>query len=168
MPIASAGFYSAERVRPRRDPVAARPLAGAGSHLCLTRMPPRLRHRSALVRRRTLYSTTPSRLPVWLRKRSTRRERLPSRGNHEPPASSGNGARHHASHPAGTASDTDVDASDVLDAPLPALLKGYVRLGAVACGEPCRDPDFEVADVLMLLDMRSLNPSYARHFLERI
>ncbi|MFP4602829.1 MAG: GNAT family N-acetyltransferase [Halochromatium sp.] len=59
-------------------------------------------------------------------------------------------------------------ADAVLDAPLPALLKGYVRLGAVACGEPCRDPDFEVADILMLLDMRMLNPSYARHFLERI
>lgn len=58
-------------------------------------------------------------------------------------------------------------ADEVLDAPLPALLKGYVRLGAVACGEPCRDPDFEVADILMLLDMRSVNPSYARHFLER-
>jgi putative hemolysin len=63
---------------------------------------------------------------------------------------------------------TRVGVSSVLDAPLPALLKGYVRLGALACGEPCRDPDFEVADVLMLLDMRSLNPAYARHFLERI
>lgn len=59
-------------------------------------------------------------------------------------------------------------ADDVLDAPLPALLKGYVRLGALACGEPCRDPDFEVGDILMLLDLCSLNPSYARHFLERI
>lgn len=56
---------------------------------------------------------------------------------------------------------------DVLEAPLPALLKGYVRLGALACGEPCRDPDFEVADVLMLLDIHSLSPSYARHFLDR-
>lgn len=55
----------------------------------------------------------------------------------------------------------------VLDAPLPTLLKAYVRLGALACGEPCRDPDFEVADVLMLLDVAALNPSYARHFLER-
>lgn len=62
---------------------------------------------------------------------------------------------------------TAQSADDVLDAPLPALLKGYVRLGALACGEPCRDPDFEVGDILMLLDMRSLNPSYARHFLER-
>lgn len=57
---------------------------------------------------------------------------------------------------------------DVLDAPLPALLKGYVRLGALACGEPCRDPDFEVGDILMLLSMRDVNPSYARHFLERV
>jgi putative hemolysin len=58
-------------------------------------------------------------------------------------------------------------ADHVLDAPLPALLKGYVRLGALACGEPCRDPDFNVGDILMLLDMRALNPSYARHFLNR-
>jgi putative hemolysin len=42
-----------------------------------------------------------------------------------------------------------------------------VRLGAKVCGEACRDPDFQVADVLMLLRMEDLNPSYARHFLER-
>lgn len=57
---------------------------------------------------------------------------------------------------------------DVLDAPLPALLKAYIRLGAKACGEPCRDPDFGVADVLMLLDVKDLNPTYSRHFLERV
>lgn len=56
---------------------------------------------------------------------------------------------------------------DILDAPLPALLRAYVRLGAKVCGEPCRDPDFEVADVLMLLDIDELNPTYSRHFLER-
>ncbi|MGB5733354.1 MAG: GNAT family N-acyltransferase [Thiohalocapsa sp.] len=57
---------------------------------------------------------------------------------------------------------------NMLDAPLPALLKAYVRLGAKACGEPCRDPNFEVGDVLMLLDVNQLNPAYARHFLERV
>lgn len=57
---------------------------------------------------------------------------------------------------------------DVLDAPLPPLLKAYVRLGAKACGEPCIDRDFGVADVLMLLDVDELNPSYSRHFLERV
>ena len=56
----------------------------------------------------------------------------------------------------------------VLDAPLPALLKAYVRLGAKACGEACRDPEFQVGDVLMLLDVNQLNPAYARHFLERV
>lgn len=56
---------------------------------------------------------------------------------------------------------------DVLDAPLPALVKAYVRLGAKACGEPCRDPDFRVADVLMLLNLDELEPAYFRHFLER-
>lgn len=58
-------------------------------------------------------------------------------------------------------------ARHVLDAPLPPLLKAYVRLGARACGEPCRDPDFQVADVLMLLDVNELDPSYARHFFNR-
>lgn len=54
-----------------------------------------------------------------------------------------------------------------LTAPMPPLLKAYVRLGARACGEPCWDPDFKVADVLMLLDVDELNPAYSRHFLDR-
>ncbi len=54
-----------------------------------------------------------------------------------------------------------------LSAPMPPLLKAYVRLGARACGEPCWDPDFNVADVLMLLDVDDLNPSYSRHFMGR-
>lgn len=54
-----------------------------------------------------------------------------------------------------------------VSAPLPPLLKAYVRLGARACGEPCWDPDFNVADVLMLLDVKQLNPSYSRHFMDR-
>lgn len=57
---------------------------------------------------------------------------------------------------------------DGVDAPLPALLRAYVRLGAKACGEPCRDADFQVADVLMLLNVDELNPAYSRHFLERV
>jgi putative hemolysin len=58
-------------------------------------------------------------------------------------------------------------ADAVLDAPLPPLLKAYLRLGARAAGEPCRDLDFGVADVLVLLQVADLNPTYARHFLER-
>jgi hypothetical protein len=48
------------------------------------------------------------------------------------------------------------------------LVKAYLRLGARACGEPCRDPDFGVADVLILLRVADLNPVYARHFIERL
>lgn len=54
-----------------------------------------------------------------------------------------------------------------ISAPMPPLLKAYVRIGARACGEPCWDPDFNVADVLMLLDVDELNPSYSRHFMDR-
>ena len=39
-----------------------------------------------------------------------------------------------------------------------------MRLGARVCGEPCLDPDFGVADLLMLLDVNDLSPSYERHF----
>ena len=48
---------------------------------------------------------------------------------------------------------------------MPPLLRTYVNLGAKACGEPCWDPDFDVADVFMLLDLKQLNPRFARHFL---
>ncbi len=48
---------------------------------------------------------------------------------------------------------------------MPPLLRTYVNLGAKACGEPCWDPDFGVADIFMLLDLRQLNPRFARHFL---
>jgi putative hemolysin len=50
-------------------------------------------------------------------------------------------------------------------ASLPPLVKGYVRLGAMVCGEPAWDPDFNTADLLMLLPMAQLNRSYARRLL---
>lgn len=51
------------------------------------------------------------------------------------------------------------------DAPLPALIKGYVRLGSFICGAPAWDPDFNTADLLMLLPLARIEPRYARHFL---
>ncbi|MBK1641397.1 hemolysin [Chromatium okenii] len=56
---------------------------------------------------------------------------------------------------------------DNLDAPLPPLLRTYLRLGAKVCGEPCRDADFGVADVLIVLNVDEINPAYSRHFLNR-
>lgn len=50
-------------------------------------------------------------------------------------------------------------------AELPALLRGYLRLGAWVCGEPAHDPDFGVADLYVLLSMRRVDPRYLRHFL---
>ncbi|MEG3627947.1 GNAT family N-acetyltransferase [Streptomyces poriticola] len=53
-------------------------------------------------------------------------------------------------------------------ADLPALLRGYLRLGAWVCGEPAHDPDFGVADLYVLLPMRRVNPRYLRHFLSLV
>jgi putative hemolysin len=50
-------------------------------------------------------------------------------------------------------------------AALPPLIKGYIRLGAMVCGEPAWDPDFNTADLLMLLPMAQLNRSYARRLI---
>ena len=47
---------------------------------------------------------------------------------------------------------------------LPPLIKGYIRSGGMICGEPAWDPDFNSADLLMLLPMAQLNRSYARRF----
>ncbi|WP_082526347.1 GNAT family N-acetyltransferase [Kitasatospora sp. MBT63] len=49
--------------------------------------------------------------------------------------------------------------------PVPALLRGYLRLGAWVCGEPAYDPDFGVADLYVLLSLERTDPRYLRHFL---
>ncbi|NEC22865.1 GNAT family N-acetyltransferase [Streptomyces parvus] len=50
-------------------------------------------------------------------------------------------------------------------ADLPPLLRGYLRLGAQICGAPAYDPDFNVADLYVLLSLRRTDPRYLRHFL---
>ena len=59
------------------------------------------------------------------------------------------------------------DARSTQPARMPPLLKAYVSLGARACGEPYWDPDFNCADVFMLLNLPDLHPRYARRFLGR-
>ena len=49
--------------------------------------------------------------------------------------------------------------------PPPALLRGYLRLGAWVCGEPAHDPQFNVADFYVLFSMDRLDARYRRHFL---
>ncbi|MFN2496337.1 MAG: GNAT family N-acetyltransferase [Pseudonocardiaceae bacterium] len=48
---------------------------------------------------------------------------------------------------------------------LPPLLRGYLRLGAWVRGPPAHDPDFGVADFLVLLSLSRVEPRYLRHFL---
>ncbi|MCB6183403.1 GNAT family N-acetyltransferase [Leeia sp. TBRC 13508] len=49
---------------------------------------------------------------------------------------------------------------------VPPLIKGYMRAGAMICGEPAWDPDFNTADLPLLLPMSRLSPRYAKHFLQ--
>jgi putative hemolysin len=49
---------------------------------------------------------------------------------------------------------------------VPPLIKGYLRVGAWVCGEPAWDPDFNTADLLLLLPMSRMNPRYLRHFVK--
>lgn len=52
-----------------------------------------------------------------------------------------------------------------LPAELPPLIKGYLRAGAYVCGDPAWDPDFNTADLLMLMPMSRLDGRYAKHFI---
>ena len=53
-----------------------------------------------------------------------------------------------------------------LDAPVPPLIKGYLRLGAYICGEPAWDAEFNTADLFILLPISRLSERYAKHFLK--
>lgn len=52
-----------------------------------------------------------------------------------------------------------------LDVTIPPLIKGYLRLGGYIGGEPAWDPDFNTADLFILLPLARLNPRYAKHFM---
>jgi putative hemolysin len=51
-----------------------------------------------------------------------------------------------------------------LDVEPPALIKGYLRLGAKVLGPPAWDPDFNSADLPMLMRIADLPPRYRKHF----
>jgi putative hemolysin len=52
-----------------------------------------------------------------------------------------------------------------LDVEPPALIKGYLRLGAKVLGAPAWDPDVNTADLPMLMRIDDLPPRYRKHFL---
>lgn len=47
---------------------------------------------------------------------------------------------------------------------VPPLLRGYLKAGAWICGAPAWDPDFNTADLPLLLPMARMSPRYAQHF----
>lgn len=51
-----------------------------------------------------------------------------------------------------------------LPARMPALIKGYLKVGARICGEPAWDPDFNTADFPVFLDVDAMDERYRRHF----
>lgn len=51
-----------------------------------------------------------------------------------------------------------------LDIEPPALIKGYLRLGAKVLGAPAWDPDFNTADLPMLMRTADLPSRYRKHF----
>ena len=55
-----------------------------------------------------------------------------------------------------------LDAS--LDVEPPALIKGYLRLGAKVLGAPAWDPDFNSADLPMMMRIADLPSRYRKHF----
>jgi putative hemolysin len=50
-------------------------------------------------------------------------------------------------------------------AEVPPLIKGYLRAGAWICGEPAWDPDFNTADLPILMPMVKVAGRYAKHYL---
>ena len=54
---------------------------------------------------------------------------------------------------------------ETLDIELPPLIKGYLRMGTKVLGPPAWDPDFNTADLPMLMNIADLPRRYRKHFL---
>jgi putative hemolysin len=48
---------------------------------------------------------------------------------------------------------------------IPPLLKAYFRFGAVVCGEPFWDEDFNCMDLFVLLPLDRLQERYSKHYM---
>lgn len=55
-------------------------------------------------------------------------------------------------------------ASGGVDGEVPALMRGYLRMGAWIGGDPARDDDFGTADFFMILPLDRMAGRYARHY----
>lgn len=59
-----------------------------------------------------------------------------------------------------------VEAPEGESASVPPLLKAYLRMGCKIGGEACWDPEFNCADVFVILDVAALSARYAQRFLK--
>jgi len=50
------------------------------------------------------------------------------------------------------------------DAAIPSLLNGYLRMGAYVCGPPAFDPDFNSADLFVLMPIARMRQRYRARF----
>jgi putative hemolysin len=57
---------------------------------------------------------------------------------------------------------------DTLEIEPPALIRGYLRLGAKVLGAPAWDPDFNSADLPMMVRIADLPPRYLKHFAPKV
>ena len=48
---------------------------------------------------------------------------------------------------------------------IPPLLKAYLRFGALICGEPCFDEDFNCMDLFILLPLDQVQERYSKHYM---
>jgi putative hemolysin len=55
--------------------------------------------------------------------------------------------------------------NDALEVSVPPLIKGYLRVGAWVCGAPAWDPDFNTADLFILMPMERVRARYLKHLL---
>ncbi len=60
----------------------------------------------------------------------------------------------------------DLVAREGSQAVMPPLLRAYLRMGCRIGGEACWDPDFNCADVFVMLDVSMLTGRYAQRFLK--
>ncbi len=54
-----------------------------------------------------------------------------------------------------------------LDVIIPPLIKSYLRMGAYIAGEPACDPEFNCADLFILLPVSRISARVTKHFLRR-
>ncbi|CAM5193041.1 GNAT family N-acetyltransferase [Oligella ureolytica] len=60
--------------------------------------------------------------------------------------------------------EAKADGERVRQSRMPALIKGYLKIGARICGEPAWDKDFNTVDFPVIVDVENMDRRYRRHF----